>query len=201
MGRFPDWKRPLTVALEESRSRRSEVGRFATDLAALGRETTSDASDAAAELLDRARSRVVQIPGMLAGELRRRLNLLDLATRDDVTVQSRLGRNRMSFVLREFLDTQRTRDAELRAAIRDEVRRELHRTPIGTAGRATMTAVGLDTNRPRAGAEEQVDLRRVPDVDLLDDELEVFEREVPMGTMLDDPADPLDPLDPLDADA
>src|SRR5205823_668518 len=52
-------------------------------------------------------------------------NVLDLATRDDVAVQSKLGRNRVSFVLKEFLETQRDHDEALLESLRSELREEL----------------------------------------------------------------------------
>src|SRR5438105_12460434 len=70
-------------------------------------------TDVVAEFAARTRSRCEQLPLAIVGELRRRVNVLDLATRGDVAVQSKLGRNRVSFGLMEVLGTQRDHDEDL----------------------------------------------------------------------------------------
>jgi hypothetical protein len=79
----------------------------------------------AVELAEVTRTRCEELPGAIVGEFRRRVNPLDLATKHDVETQSRLGRNRVSFVLKEFLEEQRSHDEALLASLRAELREEL----------------------------------------------------------------------------
>ena len=61
----------------------------------------------------------------MVAELSRRVNVLHLATKHDVELQSRLGRNRVSFVLSEFLEAQRDHEEALVESLRSEFREEL----------------------------------------------------------------------------
>jgi hypothetical protein len=125
MPQFPDWKRPVTAVTDAAQLRQSQVRQFASDLAEQGRTTTGEISAKAFGLAERTRNRATLLPRTVVDELRRRINLLDLATRQDVEVQSRLGRNRVSVVVKEFLEAQRRHDAELLESLRTEIREEL----------------------------------------------------------------------------
>jgi hypothetical protein len=125
MPQFPDWKRPVTAVTDAAQLRQSQVRQFASDLAEQGRTTTGEMSAKAFGLAERTRNRATQLPRTVVDELRRRINLLDLATKQDVEAQSRLGRNRVSVVVKEFLEAQRRHDAELLESLRTEIREEL----------------------------------------------------------------------------
>jgi hypothetical protein len=107
MPQFPPWHRQIVAWPEAARMRQSQLRQVVSGLAG------------------RTRSRCEQLPGAMVGELRRRVNVLDLATKHDVAAQSRLGRNRVSFVLKEFLDAQRDHDEALLESLRSELREEL----------------------------------------------------------------------------
>ena len=63
------------------------------------RRHESQVRGAISELADRTRTRCEQLPGDIVEEIRRRINVLDFATRDDVETVTKLGRSRVSFVL------------------------------------------------------------------------------------------------------
>jgi len=107
MPQFPPWRRQIAAWPEAARLRQSQLRQVVSELAG------------------RTRSRCEQLPVAMVGELRRRVNVLDLATKHDVAAESRLGRNRVSFVLKEFLDAQRDHDEALLESLRSELREEL----------------------------------------------------------------------------
>jgi hypothetical protein len=88
-------------------------------------EAVSDLADRGKQATEWARERIGRLPATVFGGLRARVNVLDLATREDVEAQSRLGRDRVSYVLKEFLEEQRGHDQELRESLRTELREEL----------------------------------------------------------------------------
>ena len=104
---FLPWKEQVAAWTDAARLRESQV-----------RELISD-------LTDRTRTRCEQLPGEIVEEIRRRVNILDLATRGDVETVSKLGRSRVSFVLKEFLEAQEGRDAALLKSLRSEIREQL----------------------------------------------------------------------------
>jgi hypothetical protein len=67
----------------------------------------------------------LKVPQTVADQLRRRLNFLGLATKDDVLRQSKLGRTRVAHELKDFLETQRAHDEALLASLRAEIHEEL----------------------------------------------------------------------------
>jgi hypothetical protein len=105
--------------------RQSQLRNVVSELATRAKEAGTAVPAGAVGLAGRTRSRCEQLPGAMVGELRRRVNVLDLATKHDVAAQSRLGRNRVSFVLKEFLDAQRDHDEALLESLRSELREEL----------------------------------------------------------------------------
>ena len=104
---FLPWKEQVAAWTDAARLRESQV-----------RELIS-------ELTERTRTRCEQLPGEIVGEIRRRVNILDLATRGDVETVSKLGRSRVSFVLKEFLEAQQGRDEALLKSVRSEIREQL----------------------------------------------------------------------------
>jgi uncharacterized membrane protein YccC len=132
MPQFGDWPRPLATWSDDVRGRHAELRRAIDDLIERGREAANAISSGVTEFTERARDefeqargRVEQMPVSFMTDLRRRMNLLELATVDDVAVQSKIGRNRVSFVLKEFLEEQRGRDEALIDSLRVELREEL----------------------------------------------------------------------------
>ena len=79
--------------------------------------TTGAAQSAAAALLSRT--------GRVARELRKRLNFLGLATKDDVELQGRLVRKRVTIAFDRFVEAQGTRDESLIESVREELRRSI----------------------------------------------------------------------------
>ena len=57
--------------------------------------------------------------------IRRRINVLDLATRQDVETQTRVARTRVSYLLKDFLEEQRVRERRLLESLRSELHEEL----------------------------------------------------------------------------
>ena len=104
---FLPWKEQVAAWTDAARMREAQV-----------RELISD-------LTERTRTRCEQLPGEIVEEIRRRVNILDLATRGDVETVSKLGRSRVSFVLKEFLEAQEGRDAALLRSVRSEIREQL----------------------------------------------------------------------------
>jgi hypothetical protein len=125
MPQFPPWHRQVAAWPEAARLRQSQLRQVVSELAARAKGAGSAVPAGAVGLAGRTRSRCEQLPGAMVGELRRRVNVLDLATKHDVAAQSRLGRNRVSFVLKEFLEAQRDHDEALLESLRSELREEL----------------------------------------------------------------------------
>ncbi len=96
MPQLPDLKQQVATWTEAAQS-------FVSDVAARGR----------------------RVPENVLDEFRKRVNVLGLATREDVEVQSRIARKRVAVVLKEFTDAQRTHDEQLIEMIRAELREEL----------------------------------------------------------------------------
>jgi len=95
-----DWKQKIAAWTDTAPSSPAEVGRAVGELA-------------------------LKVPQTVADQLRRRLNFLGLATKDDVLRQSKLGRTRVAHELKEFLETQRAHDEALLASLRAEIHEEL----------------------------------------------------------------------------
>ena len=125
MPEFPPWKRQMAAWTDAAQLRQSQLRQVVSELAARAGNTVSSIPASAGELAERARSRGEQFPRAMVDELSRRVNVLHLATKHDVELQSRLGRNRVSFVLSEFLEAQRGHEEALVESLRSELREEL----------------------------------------------------------------------------
>jgi hypothetical protein len=125
MPEFPPWKRQMAAWTDAAQLRRSQLRQVVSELAARASNTVSSIPASAVELAERARSRGEQFPREIVDEVSRRVNVLHLATKHDVELQSRLGRNRVSVVLNEFLESQRGREEALVESLRSELREEL----------------------------------------------------------------------------
>ncbi len=148
MPQLQDWKRKITAWTDTAPPSPAEVGRAVTGLA-------------------------VRVPMSIVGQLRRRLNVLGLATKDDVARQSKLGRSRVSHELKEFLEAQRVHDEALLASLRAEIHEELQSLAAALDDdvfdddeplRAT------DHRRPRRDALDAYD---DGEIDLDDDDIEL----------------------------
>jgi hypothetical protein len=93
---IPDWK-------QQAAAWKGAAESFVSDVAARGR----------------------RLPDNVVSEFRRRVNVLGLATREDVAMQHRLARRRMTVALKEFSDAQRNHDQQLIETLRIELRDEL----------------------------------------------------------------------------
>jgi hypothetical protein len=168
MSQFPPWSQPV-AALTEAVS----------EFAARAKAATSTIPASAVELAGRTRSRCEQLPLAMVGALRRRVNVLDLATKDDVAAQSKLGRNRVSFVLKEFLEAQRGHDEALLESLRSELREELQ----SFAAAVDDDLFAIDEQPPSSDRKAR---RRPPaDLDALtdeDDEIELVEYDAISST-------------------
>jgi hypothetical protein len=115
----------MAALTDAAQLRQSQVRQAVSDFATRGKETTGEISARAVDLAGRTRNRCEQVPRAVVGELRRRMNVLDLATKQDVEAQTKLARSRVSFVLKEFLEAQRGHDVALLESLRAELREEL----------------------------------------------------------------------------
>ena len=100
-------------------------------------------------------------------DLRRRVDHFNLATKSDVEMQSRLGRDRVSVVLKEFLEAQRSHDEALRETLRSEVREELQSFASALGDGVLALEEPFSSFEPRPPRRRHVD---VDDVDYLDDD-------------------------------
>ncbi|MGQ0826328.1 MAG: hypothetical protein ACT4OX_15070 [Actinomycetota bacterium] len=125
MPQFPDWKRQAAAWTDAAQLRRAQLLHVLSDLVAQARGTTGELTGWALEVARQTRGRCERLPRTLVDGLRGRVNVLDLATKRDVELQSRLGRKRTYAVLQEFVDAQRDHDAQLLESLRSELREEL----------------------------------------------------------------------------
>jgi hypothetical protein len=122
--------------------------------------TTGAAQSVAAALLSRA--------GRVATDLRKRLNFLGLASKDDAELQGRLVRKRVTIALDRFSEAQGTRDESLIESVREELRRSIE---------ALIAALDddlyADEEMPRSLDEiaepDELDLIALEDLDFSDD--------------------------------
>jgi hypothetical protein len=125
MPQFPSWKLPTAAWTDAVGSRTPQVRLALADLATRGRDATDDVAARAGDLAGRTRERWEAAPRALVAEIRRRVNVLDLATRQDVETQTRVARSRVSYVLKEFLEEQRVHERQLLESLRSELHEEL----------------------------------------------------------------------------
>src|SRR3954465_11552247 len=104
MPQFPDLRQQVRAWTEAAATRSVEL------------------RDAIVDSVDRTRQRVEEFPELAIGELRQRLNVLDLATRDDLEYELRSERARDAAMLNDFLVAQRQRDEQFGARLWAEMR-------------------------------------------------------------------------------
>jgi hypothetical protein len=125
MPQFPTWRPPVDALADVVHARRTQVRDVAAGVVGRGLQTRDNVSAGIATFATGARTRGEQLPRSIVEELRRRINVLDLATKRDVELQSRLGRRRISSALNEFLAAQHAHERELLETLRAEIRAEL----------------------------------------------------------------------------
>lgn len=125
MSQFPVWDRQFAAWSNAAQLRQDQLRQIVSDLTTRGEETMSEVRAQTLEYVEQARRRVEELPAALADEFRRRVNVLDLATKHDVEAQSKLGRNRVSAVAKEIRDAHHNHDEELLRALRSELKEEL----------------------------------------------------------------------------
>jgi hypothetical protein len=125
MPQFPDWKGHVGTWSDAVQQRRTDFGDTLSDLAERGREATDSLTTKTASIAQSSRERAVQLPRTVLDEVRRRVKILDFATKSDLEAEGRLARTRVSVVLHEFLNAQQRRDTEVIENLRSELREEL----------------------------------------------------------------------------
>src|SRR4029079_10317501 len=125
MSKFPAWDRQFAAWSDAAQLRQAQVRRVVSEITTLGEQTTRDVRAKAVAQAERTRRRCEELPRALVSDLRRRMNVLDLATKQDVEVQSKLGRKRMSAITKEIREAHHNHDEELLRTLRAELREEL----------------------------------------------------------------------------
>ena len=125
------------------------------------------------EVVDNVRGRfetLPTVPSAMVDELRRHLNMSELATKDDVEYESRMAGRRMATLMESFVAEQRARDDALLESVRNEIREELN-------GYADAAKDGAGVDFGDLGAldyyddeADELDLEELSDFDGLDDE-------------------------------
>jgi hypothetical protein len=116
MLQVPDWKRPIDILRADAEQLRTRLDEFITELTDRGRDAANGMT---------ARIRGNRDPALALVYKQPIADGAEVITRHDFEAQSRLARDRMSLLLKGFLETQRARDEGLRETIRSELREEL----------------------------------------------------------------------------
>jgi hypothetical protein len=111
MSQFPVWDRQFAAWSDAAQLRQDQFRRIVSELTTRGEATTSEVRAKAVAQAERTRRRCEELPRAMLDELRRRMNVLDLATKHDVET--------------EFRDAHRSHDEELLQTLRSELREEL----------------------------------------------------------------------------
>ena len=129
MPQLPDVKQQVKGQVaawtDAAQSGPTQVLHALSDLAERSLQAGGDVSLTLVEFAGQARMRLATLPSTLGDDIRRFFNPLGLATRGDIELQSRRQRNRVSAVLKEFLEAQRGRDEALRDSLLGELREQL----------------------------------------------------------------------------
>jgi hypothetical protein len=130
MPQFPDWKRPVAAWRDAAESGRTQVQHALADLLTLGQSSTVDAAQRARAFAADSRDAGFDLASRLADELRRRMNVLGLATHDDVAAQ---------------IEAQRAREDDLRVALVGELQQLVN---AAVAAAEDMLDYELDLDEP-----------------------------------------------------
>jgi hypothetical protein len=193
MPQFPSGKLPTAAWTDAVGSRTSQLRDALADLASRGRDATDGMTTRATDLLGRTRDRCEAAPRALVGEFRRRVNVLDLATKQDLEAQTRMARNRVSYVLKEFLEEQRGHEQQLLEALRTELHEELQ--SFAAAIDDDLFAAGVDTPSAEKRSstldflDEDDDEFDLDEYEALDDEFDISDDGTTIRQSLLDAAD------------
>lgn len=125
MSQFPVWDRQFAAWSNAAQLRQAQLRQIVSDATTRGEETLTEARAQALDQVERTRRRIEELPAALVDEFRRRMNVLDLATKHDVEAQSRLERKRVAAVAKEIRDAHHNHDEELLRTLRSELKEEL----------------------------------------------------------------------------
>jgi hypothetical protein len=113
----PEWKRPIDILRADVEQLRARLDQLIVELTGRGRIAATGVT---------ARMRTSEEPPMLTLVTEQPIiDSNEMVTRRDFEAQSRLARDRMSLLLKGFLETQKARDEDFRETIRTELREEL----------------------------------------------------------------------------
>jgi hypothetical protein len=157
MPQVPDWKRPLAALRNDAEQIPSRVLTVLNSLAERGRVAVGRECPPASLI-------AVELPAE------------ELATKQDLETQSRLARDRVSLLLKGFLETQRTRDEEFRETIRTELREELESFASAIGDGAFSATTKMTT--PASSILDDDDLETYDEILFADDEFDVAEGEI-----------------------
>jgi hypothetical protein len=115
----PDWKRPIDILRTDAEQLRTRLDELINELTDRGR----DAANGVTARIPRIRG--TSEPALALVYEQPTADGAEVITRQEFEAQSRLARDRMSLLLKGFLDTQRARDEDMREIIRAELREEL----------------------------------------------------------------------------
>jgi hypothetical protein len=125
------------------------------------------------EVVDNVRTRVEVLPtfpGTVIDELRRHLNMSELATKDDVEYESRMAGKRMALLMESFVAEQRARDDALLESVRNEIREELNGYSDAAKDGAGVDFGAADRLDYYDEEADELDLEELANFDDLDDE-------------------------------
>lgn len=161
MLQLPDWKRQVAAWADAAQTAGSQVRQFAFDVSTLGRHSAFELT-----------SKTVGLIWAVPGEMFRRLNVFELATRKDVEETD----SHMTDLLEEMAEAQRGEHHALIDSLRAELLEELH---------SLAAAIGDDLFAPEPAAtptrtplaelddeyeEDEIDLVSLEELESLDDD-------------------------------
>jgi hypothetical protein len=155
----PDWKRPIDILRADAEQLRTRLDDFITDLTDRGRDAANGVTSRIRRNGEPELSLVYEQPTADGAES---------ITRQEFESQSRLARDRMSLLLKGFLDTQRARDEDLRETIRSELREELQ-TFMSAVDDGAFTATTA-TPKVETFLDEDEDVDEFDALNFVDDE-------------------------------
>jgi len=177
MPQFPQWKQQLAAWTDAASVRGAQLSEAVSELTTRAERVTGAIPTGVVDVAERARHRIGELPRTITDAIRRRVNVLDLATKRDVELQSKLGRSRVSFVLKEFLEAQRVHDEELLQSLRAEIQEELQcfAAAIDDDLFAPLAPAAPDLDGDGDDAPDDVDLVDYRELERADDEIDLLD--------------------------
>ena len=168
MPQFPAWRQQIAAWTDAAQTGPTQVLHAVSELAERGLQASGDVSASLLELAQRTRVRITTLPASLPDDLRRVVNPLGLATRQDVELLSRRQRSRMSSTLKEFLEAQRGHDDALRNSLLAELREQLQSFASAIDDDVFTLDDPLPVREPHVARRDRADLDYLLDDDDLD---------------------------------